>query len=67
MNIPGFTTKALEGFHRAINDALAKDDATPHGQDKPYGAREYPDWRQTSDEIEAELTTRNVPFTPIQW
>lgn len=67
MNIPGFSTNGLKMMYEAAKDALAEDDATPPGQDKPYGVREYADWRGFTDAIEAELDSRNVPYPKIVW
>lgn len=67
MNIPEFSTNGLRALHQAILDALVKDDNTPSGEEKPYGAREFPDWRKMSDELEAELSKRNVAFQRIPW
>jgi hypothetical protein len=66
MNIPGFTTKTLVEFHEKVVECLRKDDENL-SEMKDYGVREYRDWRAFSDAIEAELLSRDVPFTPIQW
>lgn len=67
MNIPGFSTNGLLLMHRGVVDALAADDALPIGQDKIYGVREYADWREHGDAIEAELSARGVSFSKIGW
>ncbi|AEG68830.1 hypothetical protein PP715_21310 [Ralstonia solanacearum] len=67
MNIPGFSTNGLKMMYEGAKDALAEDDATPSGQDKPYGVREYADWRELTDAIEAELDSRNVSYPKIVW
>ena len=46
--------------------ALAEDDALPTNA-KKYRVRDYPDWRQQADEIEAELTSRKEELAPIVW
>jgi hypothetical protein len=65
--IPGLSTNGLKARHNAILDAVAKDDATPLGRDKLYGAREFPDWRQMCIELEDELSRRNEPFRKVPW
>lgn len=66
MNIPGFTTNALMEFHSKVAECLKIDDANT-STSKLYGVREFPDWKQLSDAIEAELSTREVPISPINW
>lgn len=65
--LSGFSTPGLQMMHKAVRDAFDKDEATPQGQQKPYGVRHYADWRQWSDALEAVLESRGAPFTPIPW
>lgn len=67
MNYPKMSTNGLKALHDAIANVLKKDEALPAGQDKIYGAREFPDWKEASDQIESELDARNEPFTKIPW
>lgn len=67
MNIPGFSTNGLTMLHDAIRKSLSADDNTPQGTAKPYGVREFTDWRELSDQIEAELKKRGGDFIPIPW
>lgn len=67
MNIPGYSTSGLLMLHNAIHQALAVDDNIKISIDKPYGVREYRDWRKMSDEIEAELSKRGVKFQVVPW
>lgn len=67
MNIPGYSTNGLKMMHEAIRNALAHDDALPSGQEKIYGVREFADWREQADKIEAELNSRGVTYTKIIW
>lgn len=67
MNIPGFSSNGLKKMYEAARNALAEDDATPLGQDKPFGVRAFADWRQLTDAIEVELDKRNVPYPKIAW
>src|SRR6266478_9720335 len=57
MNIKGLSTNGLKLLYTTIASALAEDDALPANA-KKYGVREYPDWRQQADAIEAELVSR---------
>ena len=54
-------------MQEGIRKALAEDDAIPPGHAKPYGVREFPDWREHSDAIEAELDKRKETYTPVPW
>jgi hypothetical protein len=67
MNIPGFSTNGLLTMHHSIADALSVDDNTDEGQPKPYGVREYKDWREMCNQLEAELTARNAKYSKVQW
>ena len=67
MNIPGFSTSGLLMMHNSIHQALAVDDNIEKGKDKPYGVREYRDWKEMSDAIEKELTTRAIKFQAVPW
>lgn len=59
------SSSTLKDFHNSIKECLNKDDATPNGHMKPYGVREYSDWSDHLEKIEAALTKRQEPFTPI--
>lgn len=67
MNIPGFSDNGLKMMQDGIRNALKEDDATPAGAAKPYGVREFSDWRVHSDQIEAELDKRAVSYTKVAW
>jgi len=66
MNITGLSTNGLRLLHDTIRGALREDDALPKNS-KKFGVREYRDWREQSDEIDAELTKRSEPILPIAW
>ncbi len=66
-NYPGLTTGSLRDLHDSIKKAMSADDATPEGQDKPYGVREYPDWKEHADRIEQELDSRDEQYEKIDW
>ncbi len=63
----GYSTNGLRMMHDGIKKAHQKDMETPDGQDKPYGVYEYAGWKIQSDEIEAELNTRDEAFDPVPW
>lgn len=66
MNTTGLSTNGLKLLHETIRRALDEDDALPTNS-KKYCVREYPDWRQQSEQLEAELIKRSEPFSPIIW
>jgi hypothetical protein len=66
MNITGLSTNGLKLLHETIRRAQEEDDALPNDS-KKYGARECPDWRDQSEQFEAELIKRSEPFSPIVW
>lgn len=65
--LSGFSTNGLCMMHKALRDAFHKDEQTPQGHEKPYGVRIYEDWRQWSDALEAELSSRNESFEKVPW
>lgn len=67
MHIPGFSTSGLKMMQEAIRKALEHDDGTPVGHDKTYGVREFADWRELGDGIEAELDRRQESYSKIPW
>ena len=67
MNIPGYTTSGLLMMHGGTKNALTIDDNTLPEVAKPYGVRQYPDWREQADAIEAELDSRSVSYQKIVW
>ena len=64
--IPNLSDSAIEELHRALRKAFDHDEASGAGK-KTYGVREYSDWKQESDLLEAELSKRNIPYEPIPW
>ncbi|MGA2398862.1 MAG: hypothetical protein ABSG30_12465 [Steroidobacteraceae bacterium] len=67
VDVGNFSDGGIKKLHDAVLDALDKDDKTPPNQDKPYGVRQFPDWRQWSDALEAELQKRKIPFSKVKW
>jgi hypothetical protein len=65
MNIPDLSNQSLQDLHTLIREALVSDDAAKDA--KPYGVREYPDWKKQADEFEAEMTSRKISFNKIEW
>lgn len=65
MDYDNLSTSALKEFHRSIQRCLQTDDSTPSGKMKPYGVREFNDWAEHLQKIEALLTNRQEKFTPI--
>ncbi len=66
-DITKMSMNGLKGMHRAIHDRLVEEDNQPQGQEKIYDVRGQTDWREQADEMEAELTRRGIPFTPVPW
>jgi hypothetical protein len=68
MNIPGLTNDALIAVHQLIAKAQAADDAAAVGERRrPFGVRDYSEWRRQADAYEAEMNRRRLGFTPIDW
>jgi len=68
MNIPGLTNLALIALHTLIAEAQAADDAATAGERRrPFGVRDYPEWRKQSDGYEAEMKKRGLVFKHIGW
>jgi len=65
MQYDKLSTNSLKDFHAAIDKCLKEDDSTPQGKMKPYGVREFTDWAEHLQKIEAELTKRNETFSSI--
>jgi hypothetical protein len=59
--------EGLLSMHRAIRDALKKDDETPANQEKVYGVRKSADWVKWRDGLEAELDRRGIIYTKVVW
>ena len=68
MNIPGLTNHALIALHQLIAEAQAADDAASARQTRrPFGVRDYPEWRRQADSFEAEMKKRRLDFKHIEW
>lgn len=65
MHYEKLSTPTLQDFHSSIADCLQVDDNTRAGTMKPYGVREFPDWKEQLDQLEIELVKREASFTPI--
>lgn len=55
----------LRMLHDAMHRALKEDDEAVG--EKKYGVREYPDFREQSDQLEETMTDRGIPFVPVPW
>jgi hypothetical protein len=63
MNIPGLTNHALIALHQLIAEAQAADDAATAAQRwRPFGVREYPDWRKQAGVYEAVPSHAKIKF-----
>lgn len=67
MNIELLSTPTLSTLHANIGVALYQDDNAPAWRDWEYGVRASRDWAIHRDQLEAELTRREISFTPIIW
>jgi len=66
-DITKMSTSGLKGMQRAIHDRLVEEDGLPPTQQKIYGVREFPDWKEQADEMEAELDLRSEVYTKVPW
>lgn len=62
-----YSDRGLRSMHEGIRTALADDDATPRSKPKRFGVRDTPDWRRWADALEAELSSRGLTFSQINW
>lgn len=67
MPIPNYSDASLAEQHTAIARCLQADDSALTWRDCEYGVRSHRDWSTHRDEIEAELTRREIPFLRIVW
>jgi len=66
-DITAMSSKGLKAMQRAIHDRLIEEDQQPPGQEKVYGVREFSDWREQADEMEAELDRRSETYDKVPW
>ena len=66
MDFNTLSDKLLRKLHNGVREALEEDDRLPKGK-KVYGVREFLDWRQCVDELEAAMAQKGVQFSPILW
>jgi hypothetical protein len=67
VDITKMRTGGLRAMRRAIHDRLIEEDKQPAGQPKVYGVREYPDWKEQADQMEAELDARGQTYAKVPW
>jgi len=66
-DITKMSANGLKAMQRGVHDRLVEEDAQPQGQEKVYGVREFPDWKEQADEMEAELDRRGVTYKKVPW
>ncbi|MFC3051392.1 hypothetical protein [Kordiimonas pumila] len=66
MDISKLSDNGLQSLHLAMRDCVIKDESTPE-EEKVYRVRATSDWKQQSDEFEAELKKRGLPFDAVPW
>lgn len=57
----------LKAMQQSIRERLIEEDKQPSGQPKVYGVREFADWKEMSDQIEAELDDRGESYAKVPW
>ena len=62
-----YNTALLKKLLEGIREAMAEDDAIPEGERKKFGVREFGDFRDEADAIEALLRARGEDFVAIDW
>jgi hypothetical protein len=67
MNLKEMSTAGILKMYGGIREALEVDDNSPNGG-KPYGVREFSDWREWAEMFESELDSRaDVKYEKIRW
>ena len=67
VNLKKMSTAGILKMYGAIREALEVDDNSPHDR-KPYGVREFSDWREWAVMFESELDGRpDVKYEKIRW
>lgn len=74
-NFHDYSDGGLKGLHDSARDAYANDRKLTNeqknwaeqvgGEPSYYGTDKHPDWRPHVDALEAAMTARGMPFTPI--
>jgi hypothetical protein len=67
MNYDEYSINGILLLHGAIRSALGVDDNTPKGVEKPYGVREFSDWRLQVQALESALKAKGAQFEPIRF
>lgn len=68
MDFAKLSDAGLLKLHGAVREALEVDDQLHlAGLSKVYGVREFSDWRDWSNAIEAELDRRSVKYQRVAW
>jgi len=68
MNISGMTDAGILKMYAAVREAIEQDDQLVLAGLKPiYGVRDFSDWKDWSDLLQAELDKRGVKYTKVGW
>jgi hypothetical protein len=68
VNYSAFTKESLTMMSEGVRGALAADDALNRDQrDPPFRVRETPEWKRHAADLEAEMLTRGMTFSVIEW
>ncbi len=54
-------------LYERIRYCLAHEDNLPPGAEKPYGVRDYRDWREQADSFEKSLDQSGYAYSKIAW
>jgi hypothetical protein len=65
LNTSTITTPGLIMLYQSIRIALEQDDKMP--ERRQFEIRENPEWRQWSEQLASELSSRGVEFDSISW
>ncbi len=61
------TTPCAAVLYERIRIRLAEEDKLPADAIKPFGVREFSDWRRLSEQLETELNSLNHSYAKIIW
>lgn len=68
MNVAGFSDKGLHALWHGVKVAFDADsESIELGKEPEYGVRTFNDWKEWSDQLEAEMSYRKMTFDAIPW
>jgi len=67
LHLSGFSDHAILMMYNGIREALKADDETPDSDERVYGVREFPDWKESEESLSAQLDSRNVKYVKVKW